>query len=64
MLIVKGQTAINIDACKIIRAEENLFEPKIIFDDAFGIGAKKPAQALKEILEAYERGAKVYRIEE
>lgn len=64
MLIVKGKVAINVDGCKIIRAEENLFEPKIIFDDSFSIGAKKPAQALNEILEAYERGAKIFRLKE
>lgn len=63
MLIVKGQIAINVSACKIIRADEDPFQPKLIFDESFNVGAKKPAQALNEILEAYERGAKVFRLE-
>ena len=64
MLIVKGKTAINIDAVKIIRADEDVFSPKIVFDEAFNIGAKKPAQALEQILTEYERGAKVFRLKE
>ena len=62
MIIIKGETAINIAACKIIRADEDVFLPKIVFDESFNIRAPRPAQALEEIIKAYERGEKVYRL--
>lgn len=64
MLIVRGKTAINIDALKFFRYDGGDFDQKLNFGDVVQLKTEKAAQVFAEIIEAYERGAKVYRIEE
>ena len=76
MLVVKNKTAINLDAFKCFYYYDGdydgdpdaslIFAEKGTADDETRciLHVKEPAQVWKEILVAYERGAKVYRIEE
>lgn len=58
MLIVKGKTAINIAVVKIIRAEGDPFQPKLIFDKSFNIEQSTPRRRWKKSLRNTNRARK------